>query len=167
MGTLKAISMWQPWGSLWLSPNKPHETRHWQTRHRGRLLVHAAKKLVKDVDAELTVVLENEFGPNWSTDLPVGAIIGMVDLIDVSPTEELCASGLVHPEELACGDFSDGRFGWRRGSYWRFPEPIPYRGRQTLFNVPEEVVANQISAAREIPGEISATPRTARDPSTS
>jgi activating signal cointegrator 1 len=76
MGALKAISMWQPWGSLWLSPNKPHETRHGQTRHRGRLLVHAAKKLVKDVDAELAV--ENEFGRRWQMDLPTGAIIGMV-----------------------------------------------------------------------------------------
>jgi hypothetical protein len=49
-----------------------HQTRH--TRDRGRLLVHAAKKLVKDVDAELAV--ENEFGSRWQMDLPTGAIIG-------------------------------------------------------------------------------------------
>jgi hypothetical protein len=68
------------------------------------------------------------------------------------PTEELCMSGLLHPEELACGDFSEGRFGGRRGSHWRFPEPIFYRGRQTPFNVPDEVVAAQIAAAREVIG---------------
>ena len=64
-----------------------HQTRH--TRDRGRLLVHAPKKLVKDVDAELAVVVENEVGPRWQMALPTGAIIGMVDLIDVIPTEEL------------------------------------------------------------------------------
>jgi hypothetical protein len=31
----------------------------------GGYWVHAAKKLVKDVDAELAVVLENEFGTRW------------------------------------------------------------------------------------------------------
>lgn len=72
-----------------LSPNEPHGTRQWQTRQRGRLLVHAAKKLVKDVDAELAVVVENEVGSRWQMALPTGAIIGMVDLIDVIPTEEL------------------------------------------------------------------------------
>jgi hypothetical protein len=75
------------------------------------LLVHATKKLVKDVDTALAVVLEKEFGPHWSTDLPTGAIIGMVDLTDVIPTEKLCMSGSLHPEDLACGDFSEGRFG--------------------------------------------------------
>jgi hypothetical protein len=44
---------------------------------------------VKDVDAELAVVVENEVGSRWQMALPTGAIIGMVDLIDVIPTEEL------------------------------------------------------------------------------
>jgi hypothetical protein len=60
---------------------------------------------------------------------------------------------------VACGDFSEGRFGWHRGSYCQFPEPIPYRGRQTLFNVPEDVVAAQISAKM---GEVSARSRCGR-----
>jgi hypothetical protein len=35
---IKAISMWQPWGSLWLSPNKAHENPALadQARHRGQ-----------------------------------------------------------------------------------------------------------------------------------
>lgn len=153
--TLKALSLWQPWGSLWLSPNKRHETRHWSTRHRGRLLVHAAKRIEKDVDSELDDLLSSEFGNHWGLELPTGAIIGMVDLVDVIPTERLYDSGTraITDEgrtDLVCGDFSEQRFGWRRGSYWRFPEPIPYRGRQMLFDVPREVVAAQIAAAGEV-----------------
>jgi hypothetical protein len=148
---LKAISMWQPWASLWLSQNKPYETRHWRTTHRGRLLVHATKKLVRDVDPILSRVLKNEFGSHWNTDLPTGAIIGMVDLIDVISVETIFMKGL-GAEQLACGDFSEGRFGWRRGSYWRFSKPIPYRGHQTLFNVPLVMVAKQIAASREMKG---------------
>lgn len=157
--TLKALSLWQPWGSLWLSPNKRHETRHWKTSHRGRLLVHAAKRIEKDVDSELDDILSSEFGNHWGIELPTGAIIGMVDLVDVVSTNTLYG-GCFNPEfskltdedrtDMECGDFSPDRFGWRRGTYWRFPEPIPYRGRQMLFDVPREVVAAQIAAAVEV-----------------
>lgn len=104
---------------------------------------------MREVDPILSRVLTNEFGSHWRTDLPTGAIIGMVDLIDVTSVQTIFIKGL-EAEELACGDFSEGRFGWRRGSYWRFAEPIPYRGHQTLFNVPLVTVAVQIAASREI-----------------
>jgi hypothetical protein len=151
--TLKAISLWQPWGSLWLSPNKRHETRHWSTRHRGHLLVHAAKRFERDIDGVLGGLLEDEFGRNWDTTLPTGAIVGMVDLIRVIPTDQLYDAGTLYEgdlKDIECGDFSEGRFGWRRGAYWRFPQPIPYRGAQGLFNVPREAVAAQIAAAVEV-----------------
>jgi hypothetical protein len=41
--SMKAISLWQPWASLWCSPRKIHETRHWPTNNRGWMLVHAAQ----------------------------------------------------------------------------------------------------------------------------
>jgi len=160
--TLKAISMWQPWASLWLTKNKRHETRHWQTRHRGKILVHAAKRRVDDLDDELCGILVDEFGKNWLGALRFGAIVGMVDLLDVIPTEKLydgrgvesIFSPLSDDEatDRACGNFGPRRFGWRRGTYWVFPKPIPYRGHQTIFNVPAEVVAEQIAAAREVCG---------------
>jgi hypothetical protein len=153
--TLKALSLWQPWGSLWLSPNKRHETRHWSTRHRGHLLVHAAKRIEKDVDSELDDICSSEFGNHWGIELATGAIIGMVDLVDVIPTERLHSKfplSIDDLKDMECGDFSEGRFGWRRGSYWRFPEPIPYRGRQMPFDVPRDVVAAQIAAAVEVTG---------------
>jgi activating signal cointegrator 1 len=152
---IKAISLWQPWASLWLSPNKLHETRHWKTPHRGRLLVHATKQMVFDVGANLEDILLSEYGGHWGMDLPRGAIIGMVDLIDCIPTERIVTNFRWTVEEQidnACGNFDDGRFGWRRGTYWKFREPIPYRGRQSIFSVPHEVVAEQIAAAQEVCG---------------
>jgi hypothetical protein len=157
MTTIKALSMWQPWGSLWLSPNKRHETRHWQTKHRGQLLVHAAKRMEKDVGSDLGDILRDEFGGHWAMDLPTGAIIGMVDLVDVIPTENVYAKGIgsltdVDLTDLACGNFEPNRFAWQRGTYWVFPQPVPYRGRQMLFDVPLDVVAAQIAAAKEVAG---------------
>lgn len=153
--TIKAISLWQPWASLWVSKNKRHETRHWQTRHRGKLLVHASKRRVDDLDDELCGVLVDEYGKNWLGALRFGAIVGMVDLLDVIPTERIVNGFRWTDEERIdnlCGNFDDGRFGWRRGTYWVFPQPVPYRGHQTLFDVPREAVAEQIAAATEVIG---------------
>lgn len=146
---IKAISLWQPWASLWLSSNKIHETRHWATKHRGPLLVHAAKKIVFDLDDELSEIVCSEFGGHWAMDLPRGAIIGMVGLEDCIPTERLYMKGFLDLEDLACGDFSAGRFGWRRSRGWKlFVEPVPYRGHQGLFNVPLATVEVPLATAR-------------------
>jgi len=154
--TLKAISLWQPWASLWLSRHKRHETRHWATRHRGKLLVHAAKHFERDVDRDLAELLKDEFGRDWARDLPTGALLGIVDLEDCIATEELRP---VDPERMAddaisdlvCGDFGDGRFGWRRGpTFIRFRDPVPYRGYQGLFNVPWADIAEAMNTVVKI-----------------
>lgn len=44
---MKAISMWQPHGSLLTTKAKPFETRGWSTKFRGPVLIHAAQRLVK------------------------------------------------------------------------------------------------------------------------
>jgi len=140
---MKALSLWQPWASAWLSPLKVNETRHWASTHRGLLLVHAAKKIVKDCGPELQRLLDDEFGSNWIKELPNGALIGVVNLVKIVPTETLPAEH--HGTgDFWCGDFESGRFAWRRGAYRRFQQPIPYRGHQSMFEVPFAVVAEQI-----------------------
>ena len=44
MGTMKAISLWQPWASAVARRAKFNETRHWATSYRGTLAIHAAKR---------------------------------------------------------------------------------------------------------------------------
>ena len=136
---MKAISLWQPWASLWLSPRKIHETRHWPTAHRGWMAVHAAKRFEKDHHPELAQILRAEFGASWFKDLPTGAIIGMVNIIDCIPTEVIRAAD--HSvDDMECGNFGPGRFGWQRREFKLLPEPIPFRGLQGVFNVPDELM---------------------------
>jgi hypothetical protein len=111
------------------------------------MLVHAAKRFIKDIDGPLRKVLDDEFGGHWAMDLPAGALIGVVNLIAIVPTETMPKED-TETDDVRCGDF--GRFAWRHGVYRRFPEPIPYRGRQQIFDVPYSVVAKQIEAATEM-----------------
>jgi hypothetical protein len=152
---MKAISLWQPWASLWLSPLKIHETRHWAIKHRGPLLVHAAKRAPPRIEPELEQLCIGMWGSGWALKLPRGAIVGRVDLIGVYTTEEIraqirtrAATTFAHPlvtlasvaTEATCGDFGPDRYGWRRGDQYVQFKPLPWRGLQNVFNVPDEVV---------------------------
>lgn len=148
---MKALSLWQPWASLWCSPCKRDETRHWPLRYRGPLLVHAAKRFEKDIDAgdPLGIILTAEFGTQWARALPTGVLIGIVHIVDCLRTEDITSAWapeavpLAEWENYHCGDFYTGRFAFRRSEHFRrFAQPIPYRGQQGLFDVPDEVVTN-------------------------
>lgn len=136
---MKAISLWQPWASLWLTIRKVHETRHWATKYRGPLVVHAAKVRpdVGHMDMLLTELCCIEFGYGWRDSLPRGALLGVVELIDCRSTH---VRRPVDHEDYLCGNWARGRYAWQRGPFRLFPEPIPYRGTQRFFTVPDELV---------------------------
>lgn len=147
---MKAISLWQPWASLWCSPAKVHETRHWPTRHRGPLLVHAAKRPIDDTDDEVHTICVKLFGAGYRAELPRGALLGVVRIITCRPTQPgwigmgappgAAKDGAANEDDRACGDWSDGRFAWRRDHFRLFDPPIPWRGSQGFFDVPDAVV---------------------------
>lgn len=141
---IAAISLWQPWASLWCATTaKVHETRHWPIKHRGWIVVHAAKRIEFDHSARLNDILDSEFGGHWGMDLERGAIVGAVHLIDCIPTE------LAAPDEddRECGNYGTGRYAWKRDQFISLERPIPYRGQQGLFRVPMNIFPPAIAAA--------------------
>lgn len=140
---MKAITLWQPWASLWCSPAKIHETRHWPTPHRGWLLVHAAKRKLDDFSGDkLDAIMDEHFGQHWGLEIPFGAIVGMVRLVDCVRANSL-PTAHQDSDDYECGDFASGRFGWQRGDYRVFVEPIPYKGAQGFFDVKDAVFAGR------------------------
>ena len=136
---MKAISLWQPWASLWCSRRKVHETRSWRCSHRGWLLVHAGKRFEKELHDSLRLILDDEFGPDWTKELATGALIGMVNVVDCLPTHTLVANAAASDDRV-CGDFAPGRFAWKRDEFRLFDQAIPYRGKQGIFDVPDDLI---------------------------
>jgi activating signal cointegrator 1 len=142
---MKCISLWQPWASLWCSERKVHETRHWPIKHLGWLAVHAAKKDVsRSIEIGAGALLEilcDEYGGHWARDLPRGAIIGAVSIIDCVPTETIVRAIASKPcDDEVCGDFSAGRFAWKRGEFKLFERPVSYKGMQGVFEVDDNLL---------------------------
>lgn len=132
---MKCLSLWQPWASAMAQRLKKNETRgpfalRWKLAGEP-LLIHAAKAWTRD---------QRDLMDQWPFDLiegelPFGAIICKCDVIDVVPTESMRD---IPEMEFELGDYSDGRTAIRMGPRITLPpKPIPYRGQQGIFNVPE------------------------------
>lgn len=148
---MRALSLWQPWGTLIALGEKTIETRRWQTPHRGLLAIHAAKtgkRWQRDLtdDLEFAAALRPH-GYRTFGDLPTGAIVAVVNLVGCRPTyvdgRPSRLSPPVTTPEYAFGDFSEGRWMWKLDLVLRLPEPAPCVGRQGLFDwePPDDVLA--------------------------
>jgi len=156
---MKAITLWQPWASLVALGYKTYETRSWLTRYRGWLAIHAAGR---PCDPHVfyqypfqRVFLLPEVGIAHPSDLPLGAILAIVDLTGVTPGEELAPPGrtpTVGWLQLAFGDFTPGRFAWLLKDRRPLDVPIPARGKQGLWDWTPPP-GFELPAVQEQPGE--------------
>lgn len=73
--------------------------------------------------------------------IPLGVIVAVVDLVDVWRTVDLLTDNKVGEVEMRYGNYLSGRFGWLFENIRALPDPVPYKGAQGLFNVPDELLA--------------------------
>ena len=132
---MKAISLWQPWASAIALGHKSIETRQWTTRHRGPLAIHAAKRFGPK-EREFASV-ERALG-RMPDRLPFGAIVAVARVVDVRRTDDLDL--IIGPIERLYGNYGSGRFGWMLTDVQPLAEPIPWKGLQGLFEVPDDLL---------------------------
>jgi activating signal cointegrator 1 len=150
---MKAISLWQPYASAMAVGAKRFETRHWAAPRSiigRRIAVHAAKATrprdrdgkVVDLRGVLADILDDchesraifETYLDLSFDhLPFGAIIATGILKTCHRVEGLPLSAI----ERRWGDYSPGRFAWEFTDVTKLSTPIPFTGRQGVFEVGE------------------------------
>lgn len=129
---MKAISLWQPWASAMALGLKRIETRHWKPFYRGRLVIHAAKRWT--LDEREFHAMEHEAG-RMPAELPLGALVAVGTLTGCRRSEDLIEK--ITGEEACWGNYGPGRFGWLFEDIHALPDPIPYRGAQGFFDVPD------------------------------
>ena len=139
---MKAISLWQPWATMYCAGIKVAETRGWDTKHRGPMLVHAAKKWTKQQqDFWLGLCLDHPELSEYK--LEFGGLVGKVDLIDTTTTDnmKLYLAKHLSPTQykvaIQLGDYSAGRFAWYCENEVLFKDFIPMKGQQGFWNVPD------------------------------
>ena len=137
---MMALSMWQPWATLWLNGPKIHETRPQKFNYRGWLAVHAAKRKPnpRELQQDLIAILEEREGINWSWRLPLGQLIGAIYIEDCAPTNVI--QPLSHGDFLA-GNWEPWRYAIRRSEtdVIKLETPRDLIGRQGRFYLPGDL----------------------------
>jgi hypothetical protein len=118
---------------------KTIETRRWQTLHRGPLLIHASQRKAGAIIASELPIARHILDFDA---LPFGAIIGQVNLVDITPTADLHLSKTEIAQQSlelnAFGDESIGRYAWLLEEAIPFTTFIPARGHLHLWQFPYE-----------------------------
>lgn len=136
-GSVKALSLWQPWATLVVTGAKRIETRGWQTSVRGELAIHAAKTW----NSALAKLCRQEpfaSALRGTGTMPFGSVIGVVSLTAIDPVDSLVD---ISERERAFGNYGPGRFAWSLDNIIRLEEPVPCRGHQQMFVLDERVEA--------------------------
>ena len=138
---MKAVSVSQPWATLLVHGLERLETRPWATAHRGPILIHASKHFPPAARAlcrtEPFCTLLSRSGYVQWRDLPAGKLVGVAEITGCTRVEELRD---LPDLERQIGDFSPGRWAWLLAGPRPLVEPVPYRGRLGLFDVPDDLL---------------------------
>lgn len=129
---MRAISLWQPWASAVALGVKRVETRHWSTNYTGTLAIHAAKRWTR-AEREFAEI-EHTLG-RLPSRLPLGALVATCTLMGCRRTEDV--SHQLGSIERMYGNYDSGRFAWFLTDIQALDEPIPWKGAQGFFNVPD------------------------------
>lgn len=130
---MKALTICQPYAELIVRGEKRIENRSYPISHRGQFLIHAGKS--------------RAWLDTWEAQLPdrmdFGFIIGIADLVAVVRAETI-RENKVMMNDPRYRDHASGPWCWLLARVQRFVNPVPYRGAQGLFNVPDEIVSQSI-----------------------
>jgi hypothetical protein len=154
--SMRALSLWQPWATLVAVAGK-HETRSWETKYRGDLLIcstqsspaKAFHEALRDPKRKLWERISdgNPISKGLYQALAHGVALCVVELVGCSPASEwkLAQAGAGMADEVeaqsAMGDLSDGRFVWIFRNRRVLRKPIAAKGRQGLWTPSPELVA--------------------------
>lgn len=133
---MKTLTLIQPWATLIMLGEKKIETRSWSTRYRGKLAIHAGKKIDKEV---FNIPYYKEIFQYYGitiTNIPTSCIIATCTLLDVQPTESL--KDIISYKEYIFGNYSPNRFGWILDNIVPLKTPLPAKGMLGLWEYKEE-----------------------------
>jgi len=140
---MNCLTVCQPWGAGIMHGDKEHENRGWYTKVRGALLIHVG--LSDKWMTPQAVALCSERCTREQMAVR-GSIIGVANLVDVVSAADALLTATAAQSKFICGPWCfvlrDRR---------AFPAPIPYRGQQGFFEVPDSVVRGQLDAVGFVP----------------
>jgi hypothetical protein len=138
---MKALPLYQPWATLVATGAKRVETRAYPPSRVGlrcgeRIAIHATKTTRELRFCTLPYFRDHVPDP---AALPLGALLAECTLARARQITSAAAAALLarDPAEHAFGDYTPGRWAWVLADVELLAAPVPFRGSQGKFDVPD------------------------------
>jgi hypothetical protein len=130
---MRALSLFQPWASLVVAGVKRIDARCWRTGYRGPVAIYALDKFPEGAALKLCwyPTVRAALGGDVRR-MPLGAILGTVELVECIRTEDLTPTLLTRREQL-WGNYSPGKWAFVFRGAERFRTPVRAAGRTGLW----------------------------------
>ncbi|TDD31670.1 ASCH domain-containing protein [Actinomadura sp. KC06] len=151
---IPALTIWQPWAGVIADGYKPVENRYWMTNHTGLLAIHAAANSGTRDDQEHAIALAARLAglPRSIVQRSMevrGAVVAVARLTGVCSKSLRMPYG--RPLECDCGPWAcSGQRHFRLANVRALPEPVPCKGAQKLWQLPDDVHEAILPTAREV-----------------
>lgn len=132
---MKALTICQPYPRLIIVGEKHVENRTWSTSYRGPLAIHAGK-------SRLYLTDDDEAAAAASSDpLIFGAVVALCSLADCVHVSTIYSGQLDERfPQLRDRAHCYGPFCWVLEGVRRLATPLPWRGAQGLFEIPDDAL---------------------------
>jgi len=155
---MKGLSVLQPWAAAIMLGVKRIENRTWGAKGVMRvqpqtLAIHTGKS-----DERITPELRKWFATfvpelTWPLEFTKGALLGTVDVVEVTEFRHRAITLAERHGGVAQGRFADtdSPAYWVLANVRALPRPVPFSGKQGLFEVPDELLREAVGTpGREI-----------------
>lgn len=141
---MKALTISQPYASLIANGEKWVENRRWPSSYRGPLAIHAGKG---------TQYLSKSEMVRFATGCVVAVArlascvrIGIVQFNDMVPAnrKHIAPGTTKFWSEIARHPHTEGPWCWILEDIYKLESPVPFRGAQGLFDVPDELLTEAL-----------------------
>lgn len=125
---MKTITVKQPYASLIAAGIKEYEFRTWNSKYRGKLLIHAGKGIDKEAMEKVKC---------YNLEYPSGCIIAVCDMVDCIKINDEVRMMLRDKNELVyhnvASDTSNKGYGFKLANVKKI-EPIYVSGKLSLWD---------------------------------
>jgi tetratricopeptide (TPR) repeat protein len=130
---VRCLAVRQPWAWAIIAGAKDIENRSWSTDYRGPVVILASS--TKSVVSRIARAKQSR---PPAMEFAYGALIGVVDLLDVVPLSE----------ELEGNRWAWGPYCWKVGHAKRFAKPIPAKGMLNLYKLAPDLAGKATAAIK-------------------
>ena len=144
---MKVLSVRQPWAWALIHGGKDVENRTWRTSYRGPLAIHAGSRFDMSKAEWHNLSVSPTIGEPWhsmargynaQSDHVLGAIIGIVDLVDCLPSWQCDSPWKADPDY----------FCWKVANPRALEVPVLIKGQLGLFDVPDALLGRLVEVKR-------------------